>query len=151
MRRPGKRGALCGALVALALGVSACGGDDETTTTATTDAGVSGATGVSGSVVSADELVSCLGEAGLDATVDSSPVTGLEGEHEKVYVAIGDSDQGAVLAVFDSAEAADAELEAFSALGGVANSQVAGNVAWGFDATAGETPEDEEAVEGCLP
>jgi hypothetical protein len=146
---PGRRGALCGALVALALGVSACGGDDETTAT-TTDAGASGASGVTGAVVSADDIVSCLGDAGLEATVDS-PVTGLEGEHEKVYVAIGDSEQGAVLAVFESEEAAEAESEAFAALGGVAAEQVSGNVAWGFDAIAGETPDDEAAIEGCLP
>jgi hypothetical protein len=137
-------------VAALALAVSACGGDDETTTTST-DAGATGATGVAGAVITADDLVSCLGDAGLEASVDSSPVTGLEGQHEKVYVAIGDSEQGAVLAVFESAEAADAEAVAFDALAGVADTEVSGNVAYGFDATAGETPDDEAALEGCLP
>jgi hypothetical protein len=87
----------------------------------------------------------------LEASVDDSPVLGLEAEHEKVYLALGDSDQAAVFAVFDSAEAADAEGEAFDALGGVADTQVSGNVAWGFDSAAEETPDDEAAVEGCLP
>jgi hypothetical protein len=148
----GRKGAALGVICALAIALSACGGDDEEpATTTSTPAGASGATGGVGAVVTADDLVSCLDGAGLEATVDDSPVIGLEGQHEKVYLALGDSDEAAVFAVFASAEAAEAEAEAFDALGGVANTQVAGNIAYGFDAGADETPEDEAAVEGCLP
>ena len=138
--RSGRKGAAIAALCALALAASACGGDDEEPTT--TDAGTTGAAGVTGSTgvaLTADDLVTCLNDAGLDASIDE-PVLGLESEHEAVSVAIGDLDEGAALVVFGGEEQAEAEAEAVDALAGVANTEVAGNVIWGLDAAADETP-----------
>ena len=145
----GRKVALAAAPCALVLTVAACGGDDEETTTP--EAGATGGTGVSGAVPTADELVSCLTDAGLDASLDESPVLGLESEHEVVNVPIGDLSEGAVLVVFPGPDQAEAEAQAVAALAGVANTQVAGNVIYGFDAVADETPDDQSAVEGCLP
>ena len=67
----------------------------------------------------------------------------------------GDDDSSSTAASSDAGGPADAlvscpnEADA-SALIGVSATEVTGNVVWGFDAAADETPDDQAAVEGCL-
>jgi hypothetical protein len=70
---------------------------------------------------------------------------------EVVNVAIGDLSEGAVLVVFPGPDQADAKAQAVDALAGVADTDVAGNVIYSFDAVADESVADRSAVEGCLP
>ena len=88
----GRKGAAIGAAALAALAIAACGGDEETSTTAA-DAGTSSA------VLTGDALVSCLQAAGYDASLDD-PVTGLDAEHTNVVMPLGDLDQGAEFVVF---------------------------------------------------
>ena len=64
---------------------------------------------------------------------------------------LGDLDQGAEFAVFANEADAKANEADASALIGVSPTELTGNVVWGFDAAADETPDDQAAVEGCLP
>ena len=134
----------------LALGLGACGGDDETTSSSTTAVGASGASGLAGAAVTADSLVACLEGAGYEAATGDS-VLGLDAEHTLVEMPLGDLEQGAAFVVFPSEDEAQTGEEDASALIGVSPSELTGNVVWGFDASADETPEDESAVEACLP
>jgi hypothetical protein len=135
-RHTGRKGAAIGAAVLAALTIGACGGDDGDETSAS-DAGP------------ADALVSCLQDAGYDATVDDA-IPGVEAEHTNVVMPLGDLDQGAEFAVFATGADAKANDEDASALIGVSPTELTGNVVWGFDAAADETPDDQAAVEGCL-
>ena len=101
-------------------------------------------------MLTGDALVSCLQAAGYDASLDD-PVTGLDAEHTNVVMPLGDLDQGAEFVVFGSEADAEANESGASALIGVSPTELTGNVVWGFDASAGETPDDQAAVEGCLP
>ncbi len=131
------RAALVVALAGVALALGACGGDDEESSSA--GAG------------EADTLVSCLQEAGLNAAVDDAGVTGVETQHTKVAVPVGDLDEGAVLVVFGAPDEAAFEADAVDALAGVAETEVQGSVIYGFDSSAEQTPDDEAALESCLP
>ncbi|UJA19537.1 hypothetical protein HJD18_04480 [Thermoleophilia bacterium SCSIO 60948] len=150
------------AVAALALIGAGCGGDEpETTSTPTTTStgatGLTGATGSTGdagasdvaSIDSASQLVECLDGEGLEAA-EAGPVLGLE-DYEVVDLSLGDSDQAAVFVILDSPEAAKKDVEEIGTLAGVAFPEARGNVVFGFDATADETPEDEAAVDACLP
>ena len=149
------------ALAALAsLSVAAgCGGDDETATTSpatTTTAGATGATGATGEsgvtgTVTADDVLACLQDAGLDATTNDDKFLGLESDYERVTVAEGDLESAAEIAVFSDEQSAKDELSTAEVALGVANVKRAGNVVYGIDAAAEFTPDDEKAVAGCLP
>ena len=76
---------------------------------------------------------------------------GLDAEHTQVELPLGDLDQGAAFVVFpDEASAKAADKDA-SALVGVSPTELTGNVVWGFDAAADQSPDDQQAVEACLP
>ena len=145
MRRTGA--AILAAAVA-AMAIAACGDDDETGSP--TAVGASGASGAVGAVVTAGSLVTCLQAAGYGAAT-TDPVLGLDAEHTQVELPLGDLDQGAAFVVFpDEASAKAADKDA-SALVGVSPTELTGNVVWGFDAAADQSPDDQQAVEACLP
>ena len=137
------------------LALGSCGNGDEPATT-TTVVGTTGPTGASGpsgasAAVSAEEVESCLRDEGLDAAVGDGAVVGLEAIHQRVDVAIEDLEHGAVVIVFDRAEAAAAEEVAAGAAAGVAEITVAGNTIWGIDASVDDPERAEAAIEACLP
>ena len=136
-RALGLRAPIAAGLTCLALALAACGGDDEESSSAAAG--------------EADTLVSCLQEAGLEAAVDDSGVTGVETQHTRIAVAVGDLDEGAVVVVFGAPDEAAFEFDAVDALAGVAGMELQGKVIYGFDSSAEQTPDDEAALEGCLP
>ena len=143
-----RTGAAILAAAVAAMAIAACGGDDETGSP--TAVGASGASGAVGAVVTAGSLVTCLQAAGYGAAT-TDPVLGLDAEHTQVELPLGDLDQGAAFVVFpDEASAKAADKDA-SALVGVSPTELTGNVVWGFDAAADESPDDQQAVEACLP
>ncbi len=62
-----------------------------------------------------------------------------------------DLEQGAVIVIFESADAAEAEAEAADIAMGVGDTTVAGNTVWGLDSSASESEDAEASIEGCLP
>jgi hypothetical protein len=151
------------ALTVLAIALGACGGDDETTiapptTTAATTTGATGATGATGragaglpSPASVDDVSTCLSDAGLDVTANGDALPGVEGSYDRLDVALGGLDQGALVVVFGSEEDAPAQAENVGIAGGVADVQATGNAVWGIDSAADETEEEAASIEGCMP
>ena len=136
---------------ALALGLGACGGDDEEPSAATsTEVPAPGATGPAGAAVTADDLIACLSAAGYEA-IEGNEILGMEGDYTPVQFPLGDLEQGAAFIVYPDEATAEAEEDVASALIGVSPSERSGNVIWGFDAAVDEAPDDVSAVEGCLP
>ena len=148
------------ALASLSVVGGACGDDDDEETTTspatTTTSGATGATGATGEsgvsgTVTADDVLACLDGQGLDASVNDSEFLGLEADYERVDVAEGDLDTAATIAIFDSEQTASDELQTAEVAMGVADVKQAGNTVWGIDSAADFSPEDERAIEGCLP
>jgi hypothetical protein len=148
------------ALVSLAFVAGACGGDDEDTTTTPTTTTTSGATGATGATgeggvsgtATADEVLACLQDAGLDAATNEDQFLGLESDYERISVGDGaELDQAAEIAIFPDEQTASDELPTAEVALGVSDVKQSGNVIWGIDAIAGLSPEDEDAIEGCLP
>ncbi len=146
-------------LASLAVIGAGCGGDDDETTTSSTTPTTSGATGATGATgesgvsgtVTAEDVLACLDGATLDATTNDSEFLGLESDYERVDIAEGDLDTAATIAIFDSEQTAGDELSTAEVAMGVADVQQAGNTVWGIDSAADFSPEDEKAIEGCLP
>ena len=149
------------ALASLAFAGAGCGGDDEETTvaptTTTTTTGATGATGATGEsgvsgTATSDDVLACLQDADLDAATNEDRFLGLDADYERVDVGDGaELDQAAVIAIFEDEQTASDELSTAEVALGVNDVKQAGNVVWGIDAVADFTPEDEEAIEGCLP
>jgi hypothetical protein len=146
-------------LASMSIVGGACGGDDDETTTplpTTTAAGATGPTGPTGEqgasgTVTADDVLTCLDEAGLDASTSDTEFLGLEADYERVDIAQGDLDTAATMAIFTSAEDAESELSTAEVALGVADVQQSGNVDWGIDAAAEFSPDEQKAIEDCLP
>jgi hypothetical protein len=148
------------ALTVLALGLGACGGDEDEVTIPppTTVAGPTGATGATGeagaglpSPATAGEISSCLSDAGIEVTPSDSEVAGVEGTYERLDIALGDLAQGGLVVVFESEQDAEAQEPNVEAGGGISQVEVTGNAVWGIDAAAGESEQERASIEGCMP
>lgn len=158
------------AVTVLALGVAGCGEDDEdagesedeTTTEVTTSAtptGATGATGAEGTGTAEAESVagvaSCLDDRGIehDDEVDFYALEGEPPDAERINVSAGDSENGIVIAVFDSSEDAIGGEDAVVETGGLVDTEVVGNIVYGVDEDEAENVEtaDIAGVEACLP
>lgn len=148
---------LCILLGALALGsVVACGGGDEGG-----ESGGSGSPGTDGTeattevatVVSREDVFACLEDAGLAPENSGAFIVGSEGtEVEAIGVRL---DAGIVQVwVFDDADSASAQVEAWAAATGPgavtpAASTALGNVALAYESEP--TPAERAPIEACLP
>ena len=59
--------------------------------------------------------------------------------------------QGAVIVIFESEDAAQAEAEAADVAMGVGDTTVAGNTVWGVDLSVSDSEDAEVSMEGCVP
>jgi len=147
------------AFACLALLAAGCGGDDEETTTTTSSTSTIGATGATGATggegvaatATADQVLACLDETGLEAATNDNELIGVESPYERVDVGQDDLDQAAVIVVFGSEDDAQAEEQNLEVAAGVADVQTVGNVVYGFDSSADFSSSEELVIEGCLP
>lgn len=157
---PTPRRLLAGAaLAALVLTGAACGSDDDgdaaaTGSTATdapaeaTDDAVVPADGG----LSAEDLSTCLTEAGLEPVVADARPFGVEDPVDQLDVQLADEDLTASLHVFETEAAAEENRTAITLqTEDDDRNQVAGNVLLSYSIIPGFDREGADAVESCLP
>lgn len=132
--------AICAGAVALGAG---CGGDDTTiATTPVTTSSTAPATGATGAgvaaTISADDLVTCLQNAGVDATISPNTLAGVTGGYQVVDV--DDFDVAVVFATPDDTADQDTAVGLY-----VDRPKLAANVYYGGPNRSAE------AVATCLP